>query len=107
MLNHIKKIYLPYTIIDIGWWYQLTLPRLPSGRIDYALNPGEPEITGDGNTPSALTDIEDIGRYTARNIADPRTLNHMVFAHSALYTQNQVYDLIEKLSGEKIEGKYV
>jgi nucleoside-diphosphate-sugar epimerase len=107
VLNHIKKIYLPYTIIDIGWWYQLTLPRLPSGRIDYALTPGEPEITGDGNTPSALTDVEDIGRYTARIIADPRTLNHMVFAHSAFYTQNQVYDLIEKLSGEKIERKYV
>ncbi|KAH6855724.1 hypothetical protein B0I37DRAFT_350875 [Chaetomium sp. MPI-CAGE-AT-0009] len=107
VLNHIKKIYLPYTVIDVGWWYQLTLPRLPSGRIDYALMPGEPEITGDGNTPSALTDIGDIGRYTARIIADPRTLNHMVFAYSVLYTQNQVYDLIEKLSGEKIERKYV
>ena len=54
-----------------------------------------------------MTDIEDVGRFTARIIADPRTLNRMVFAHGALYTQNQVYDLIEKLSGEKIERKYV
>jgi hypothetical protein len=34
-------------------------------------------------------------------------INHMVFAHGALYTQNQVYDLLEKLSGEKIKRKCV
>ncbi|KAM5371222.1 hypothetical protein ACJZ2D_008142 [Fusarium nematophilum] len=107
VINHIKKIYLPYTVIDVGWWYQITLPRLPSGRIDYALMPSDRSIAGDGNTPSALTDIRDIGLYTARIIADPETLNRSVFAYSELYTQNQVYDLIERLSGEKIERKYL
>ncbi|KAJ4264346.1 hypothetical protein NW762_005542 [Fusarium torreyae] len=106
VLNHIKQIYLPYTVIDVGWWYQITLPRLPSGRIDYAITFPAGHIAGDGNKPSALTDLGDIGHYTARIIADPRTLNQMVFAYSELYTPNQVYDLLEKLSGETIERNY-
>lgn len=69
--------------------------------------PNEQFIAGDGNTPYALTDIGDIGMYTARIIADPRTLNRMVFAYNEIKTQNQVYDLIEKLSGEKVERNHV
>ncbi|KAF4968991.1 hypothetical protein FSARC_3645 [Fusarium sarcochroum] len=106
VLNHIKQLYLPYTVIDVGWWYQITLPRLPSGRIDYAVIFPTGHIAGDGNAPSALTDVSDIGRYTARIIADPLTLNQMVFAYSELYTPNQVYDLLEQLSGEKIKRNY-
>jgi hypothetical protein len=107
VLNHIRKLYLPYTTIDVGWWFQITLPRLPSGRNDYALLPNDQPIPGDGNIPFAITDIADIGIYTARIIADPRTLNHMVFAYNEVYTQNQVYDLIEKLSGEELKRNYV
>lgn len=54
VINHIKKVKLPYTIIDIGYWYQLMLPRLPSGRIDYALPLTLGGIVGDGNTPVPL-----------------------------------------------------
>lgn len=64
-------------------------------------------IIGDGNTLSARTDVRDIGRYVARIIADPRTLNKYVFAYNELWSQNQIYDLLEKLSGEKLERQYV
>jgi hypothetical protein len=57
--------------------------------------------------PSALADIRDVGRYVARIIADPRTLNKKVHVYNEVYTRNQVYDLLEKLSGEKLEHKYV
>ncbi|KPM42915.1 hypothetical protein AK830_g3606 [Neonectria ditissima] len=107
VLNHVKKIRLPYTAIDVGWWYQLTLPRLPSGRNTYAHSGSQDGIAGDGNVPSALTDLRDVGKYVARIISDPQTLNQLVFAYSELWTQNQVYDLIEKLSDEKIERDYV
>ncbi|KAF4835058.1 Isoflavone reductase-like protein [Colletotrichum tropicale] len=73
VLNHVKKVRLPYTAIDVGWWYQITLPRLASGR----------------------------------NHIDPRTLNHMVFAYNELITQNQVYDLLEKMSGEKVKRNHI
>lgn len=57
--------------------------------------------------PSALTDVQDIGRYVAKIIADPRTLNKMVFAHSEVWTQQQIFDKVEELSGEKLERNYV
>ncbi|KAM0429539.1 hypothetical protein ACHAQK_011026 [Fusarium lateritium] len=107
VLNHIKKIQLPFTAIDVGWWYQVNLPKLPSGRIDYAAMETADGIAGDGNVPFSLTDVRDVGSYVARIIADPRTLNRMVFAYNEVWTQNQVYDLLERLSGEKLERKYV
>lgn len=94
-------------MIDVGWWYQITLPRLPSGRIDYALMMPSNTVLAGGNIPSALTDIRDIGKYVARIIHDPQTLNKMVFAYSEIHTQNQVWDLLEKLSGEKPERNEV
>lgn len=107
MLNHIKNIFLPYTVIDVGWWYQVNLPRLPSGRIDYVAMETTDGIAGDGDVPFALTDLLDIGRYVARIIADPRTLNRMVFAYNELVTHSQLYDLLEEISGEKLERRYV
>lgn len=106
-MNHIKKVNLPYTVVDVGWWYQVTLPRLPSGRIDYAVMETSDIIAGDGNVPMAVTDLRDVGKYVARIISDPRTLNKMVFAYSEIFTYSQMYDLMEKLSGEKLHRKYV
>ncbi|KAJ9255217.1 hypothetical protein DTO195F2_6292 [Paecilomyces variotii] len=105
--NHIKQLWLPYTIIDVGWWYQFSYPRLASGKIDYAMTMSNDEIIGDGNTPSALTDLRDIGHYVAKIISDERTLNKMVFAYDVVLTQNEIYDMLEKISGEQIERKHV
>ncbi|KAH7146998.1 hypothetical protein B0J13DRAFT_442266 [Dactylonectria estremocensis] len=107
VLNHVKKIYLPYTVIDVGWWYQLTLPRLPSGRTNYAHSGLQDAIPGDGNVMSALTDLRDVGKFVARIIADPRTINQLVFAYNELWTQNQVYDLLDRLSNENFKRNYV
>lgn len=107
MLNHIKNVKLPYTVVDVGWWYQVNLPRVPSGRIDYAVMETSDGIAGDGNVPIALTDLRDIGTYVMRIICDHRTLNRMVFAYNEVCTHNQMYDLMERLSGEKLERKYV
>ncbi|GAB7354305.1 hypothetical protein MBLNU459_g4825t1 [Dothideomycetes sp. NU459] len=106
--NHLKKIYLPYTIVDVGWWYQIAIPKLPSGKIDYfADSVPMTTLIADGNTPSALTDVLDIGRYIARIIVDPRTLNKYVLAYSEVWTPNDVYSLLEKLSGESIPRNYI
>lgn len=64
-------------------------------------------IAVDGNVPVALTDLRDVGPYTARIISDPRTLNRMVFAYNEVLTFNQMYDIAEKVSGEKLHRKYV
>jgi hypothetical protein len=105
--NHIKQLRLPYTIIDVGWWYQIAFPKVPSRKVDYVAVGLAEEIVGKGNVPSALTDLRDIGRYVAKIIIDDRTLNRMVLAYNTVMTQNQIYDLIEEMSGEKLERKYV
>ncbi|KAJ3544522.1 hypothetical protein NM208_g3012 [Fusarium decemcellulare] len=107
VLNHIQKIYLPYTVIDVGWWYQSSNPRLPSGKIDYALKFPVSHLAGDGNLPSALTDLRDIGRYVERIITDPRTLNKSVFVYNEVLTQEQIFSKLEEVSGEKIPRAYL
>lgn len=104
--NHIKRIHLPYTIIDVGWWYQIGYPRLPSGKIDYVAM-DVPTLIGDGTVPSALTDLRDIGRYVAKIVADERTLNKYVLAYDEVWTPNQVVEELERLSGETIPRKYL
>jgi DUF971 family protein len=105
--NQVKQLKLGYTVIDVGWWYQLSFPRLESGKADYAMTSANDEIVGHGDTPVALTDLRDIGRYVAKIIVDDRTLNKMVFAYDTMTTQNQIYDLMEKVSGENIARNYV
>ncbi|KAH6972120.1 hypothetical protein BKA56DRAFT_593741 [Ilyonectria sp. MPI-CAGE-AT-0026] len=103
ILGHINRLYLPYTVINVGWWYQITLPRVPSGRFDYALLAPNNTVFAGGNVPIAFTDVRDIGKYVARIISDPQTLNKKVFAFTETKTQKQVFELVEKLSGERLE----
>ncbi|KAH7010472.1 hypothetical protein EDB80DRAFT_611341 [Ilyonectria destructans] len=103
ILDHIKRLYLPYTVVDVGWWYQITLPRVPSGRFDYALLAPNNTVFAGGNVSIAFTDVRDIGKYVARIISDPQTLNKKVFAFTETKTQKQVFELVEKVSGERLE----
>ncbi|UPK96276.1 hypothetical protein LCI18_007211 [Fusarium solani-melongenae] len=107
VLNYVKAAHVPYTVIDIGYWHQIAFPHLPSGRTDYISPAAFDRITGDGNTPSGYSDLRDIGKWVARIIADPRTLNKKVFAFSAVATTNQIYDALEKASGEKIPRVHI
>ncbi|KAI3546450.1 isoflavone reductase family protein [Colletotrichum abscissum] len=107
-VDRIWDLHLPYTIIDVGWWYQLTLPALPSGRFrpmveEYCTT----RVIGDGNIPWALTNNRDIGNFVSRIIADPRTLNKMVFAYGEVKTQNEAFDILEKVSGETVTREFV
>jgi nucleoside-diphosphate-sugar epimerase len=112
ILDYINQIYLGYTVVEVGWWQQLIVPKLASGRTDHAqVLPLEASphttIYGDGNVKIGLTHLRDIGRYVARIIADPRTLNKKVYVYGELATQNEAVALMEKVSGEKIEMKHV
>ncbi|KAG5801591.1 hypothetical protein H9Q74_011021 [Fusarium xylarioides] len=103
VLDHIQRIYLPYTVIDVGWWYQITLPRVPSGKLDESLVSPNNNIIAGGDIPSALTDVRDIGKYVAAIVSDPRTINKRVLAYTETKTQNEVHKLVEKVLGEKPE----
>ncbi|KAL2793051.1 NAD(P)-binding protein [Aspergillus keveii] len=98
-LNFIQKLRLPYTYVDAGW----------CGRFDHVLASSQPDnpIGLDGNVPSALADLRDVGRYVAKIITDPRTLNKRVHVYNELLTRNEVYDKVEALAGEQLPRSYV
>ncbi|KAF4545411.1 putative isoflavone reductase family protein [Lasiodiplodia theobromae] len=108
VLQHVHKLFLPFTVIDVGAWYQNSFPTLPSGRLDYAAAV-KPNVTiyGDGEAPNLVTDLRDIGRFVARIIADDRTLNKFVFTWGEVLTQKQIFTAIEAASGEKIEREHI
>ncbi|KAF5570665.1 isoflavone reductase [Fusarium phyllophilum] len=103
VLDHIQRIYLPYTVIDVGWWYQITLPRVPSGKLDESLVSPNNYIIAGGDIPSALTDVRDIGKYVAAIVSDPRTINKRVLGYTESKTQNEIHKLVETVLGEKPE----
>ena len=80
--------HIPYTIIDVGFWYQFSWPVVPSGRLNHANLLPNTTIYGDGNAPNILTDKRDIGPFVARILEDERTLNKRVFTCSEVLTQN-------------------
>ncbi|KAK7039903.1 glycoside hydrolase [Favolaschia claudopus] len=102
--QEIWKAHLPYTIIDVGYWHQISFPSLPSGKVDYALSSLRPtaEIHHGGDTLNMLTDLRDIGNYVALIIKDERTLNRFVCTYSDALSENQIFEIMEEMSGEKI-----
>ncbi|KAF4425276.1 hypothetical protein F53441_14159 [Fusarium austroafricanum] len=107
LLDKCKQLYLPYTVIDVGVWFQISLPAVPSGKLDAKLSMPHTIIGADGNVPYAVTDLADVGKYVARIIADPRTLNKMVLAYGEVTTQNKVWGYVEEFTGETIPRKYL
>lgn len=108
MYQYLKELRLPFTIIDVGYWYQLSFPTLPSGRVDYA-TPLVPNVTihNDGLATNLLTDLRDIGRFVARIATDNRTLNQYVYTYGDLLSEMEIFGMMEEISGEKIERKSV
>ncbi|KAJ7642070.1 hypothetical protein FB45DRAFT_737838 [Roridomyces roridus] len=108
--QHVRKLFLPHTVIDVGYWHQISWPRIPSGRVDYALvavrNPNM-EFHAGGDTPNMLTDLRDIGRYVARIIQDPRTLNKAVATYSDVLSEREIFTMMKEMSGEDIPTKEV
>jgi hypothetical protein len=98
---------IPYTIIDVGYWHQISFFSVPSGKFDYAqLIPGN-QIIGTGDVKTLLTDKRDIGRFVARIIQDQRTLNRKVFTWSDEISHKEILKLIESKTGEKVDVKEV
>ncbi|KAF1991460.1 NAD(P)-binding protein [Aulographum hederae CBS 113979] len=98
---------LPFTIIDVGYWHQISFPRLPSGKVNYASIRPNQTIHAGGDAPNLLTDLRDIGRYVALIVKDERTLNKRVVTYSDVLSENQIFDMLEEVSGEKIERDYM
>ncbi|RTE73284.1 hypothetical protein BHE90_012290 [Fusarium euwallaceae] len=102
VINHLKKIGLPYTIIDIGFWHEIMIPRVESGRLNHVALYSKYFFVDEGLVPCATIHIDDVGRYVARIISDPRTLNRMVFAYGEATSQSEAVRLIQRAADETI-----
>ncbi|CAG8299566.1 unnamed protein product [Penicillium salamii] len=108
ILGVIQRARLPYTIIDLGCWYGVFVPKIPSGRTDEShMIYIDHRIVEDGNQKFALTDMADIGKYVAQIVADPRTINKHVFAYTEVLSMNEMWDTMAVASGETPEKDYV
>ncbi|KAJ5108868.1 hypothetical protein N7456_005543 [Penicillium angulare] len=105
--NAIKFLGIPYTVIDVGYWYQISFPSLPSGKVDYATLLPKNVVHGDGTAPNLLIDLRDIGLFVARILCDDRTLNRYVYSFGEVLSENDIYRIVEELSGEKVESTRV
>ncbi|CAH0058009.1 unnamed protein product [Clonostachys solani] len=99
---------IPYTIIDVGWWYNGFIPQVPSGCTDFAI--ALPDfirnlVPGDGSVKTYVIDNEDIGDLVAQIITDPRTINKRVMASGTALSFNDMFHIAEELIGEKPEPK--
>ncbi|KAI1208502.1 NAD(P)-binding protein [Annulohypoxylon truncatum] len=101
ILAAVQRLYLPYTVIDVGWWSLQYVPAVPSGRTKHVIIDVVNVRPGDGTVPISFTDLPDIGVYVAKIIVDPRTLNKKVLAYTEALSTNQVDELVEEISGEK------
>ncbi|KAJ5334644.1 hypothetical protein N7452_007047 [Penicillium brevicompactum] len=98
----IQRAHLPYTVIDVGCWYEVFVPKIPSGRSDHAhWDLIDHRIVDDGNQKFALVDQLDIGRYVACIITDPRTINKRIFAYTEVLSMNEIWNTMAIASGEE------
>ena len=95
----IKKLGLGYTFIQIGWWTHALVPY--SHKLELSRFEKLPStFIADGNQKVACTALKNIGKFVARIIADPRTLNQLVMTWDGEWTQREAWDLTAKMLGE-------
>jgi hypothetical protein len=101
--DHIFRAKLGYTIIDVGYWYQSSFPRVPSGKFDYAAFMPINDLYNGGTAKNMITDKVDVGTVTVMCIKDERTLNKRVYTYGEVLSQNEINAIVEKKTGEKLE----
>ena len=100
--KYIEDSGVPHTYIDIGLWYQFTVPYrgAAKGPIPELVR----EFYGDGEQKIAMTNKENMGLFVAQIIADPRTLNQYVFMYDDVRTRNEIYGVVSRISGEDLNN---
>ncbi|KAJ7163865.1 NAD-P-binding protein [Mycena crocata] len=100
--DYVRKSEIGYTFIDIGFWYQyhLTEVKPEQAYVPFLWETSRFVYNG-GTVKTSYTDLGDIGKFTARIVADPRTLNQYVFAWGEEVTQQDLASIAEEVSGEK------
>ncbi|KAI0628427.1 NAD-P-binding protein [Trametes polyzona] len=98
--DFIQELGLPHTFIDVGWWMQLSLPLPTRSKAPEAVKALLYTLYGTGTQKLLVTDLNHIGTFVARIIADPRTLNRAVIVWEDQVTGLEAHKIGERVSGE-------
>ena len=100
---------MPHTFINIGWWMQFYLPLPLRSKAPEPVNKMSWKIHEDGKAHNLVTSNEDIGKYVAHIIADPRTANQAVIVWEDEVSLEDAHTLGERLSGDgdALKSKWV
>jgi hypothetical protein len=98
---------LGFTIIDVGFWYQASIPRVSSGRFDSAIFMPNNDVVNGGEIPNMLIDARDVGRITVQLLKREDTINKKIIAYGELMSQNDIHQMVEAKTGEKLELTHV
>ncbi|CCM04178.1 uncharacterized protein FIBRA_06340 [Fibroporia radiculosa] len=96
--EYVQKLGIGYTFIDIGWWMQLTVTGTTAH--PSLLGPWSEQVFDSGRKKQLLTNVDHVGPFVARIVADPRTLNHYVIVWEEEMTFTEAKDISERYSGE-------
>jgi len=89
----VREAQIPYTFIDVGWWFQLALPKENMFENRY----------GNGDVTTALTDLRDIGKFVAKILLDDRTIGNYVFIWGEELSQNEIEKIANKYSKKEVK----
>ncbi|CAH8276813.1 unnamed protein product [Arabidopsis lyrata] len=67
------------------------------------------DIYGDGNVKVVYVDEDDMAKYAAKTLNDPRTMNKTVYVRPTdnILTHMELVQIWEKLSGKELEKNYI
>ncbi|KAI0628434.1 NAD-P-binding protein [Trametes polyzona] len=99
--DFIKDLGLPHTFIDVGWWMQLLLPLPTRSKASEVSKAMTWSLHGTGSQKLLVTDLNSIGKFVARIVADPRTLDQAVIIWEDQVTELEAHEIGEKASGEE------
>ena len=96
----IRDLGVPHTFVDAGWAMQTFLPLPPRSKAPPAAATATHTAFVPGDARVLLADMQAVGAYVARVVADPRTLNQAVIVWEDEVSQRNAHELGERLSGE-------
>ncbi|KAF8920539.1 NAD-P-binding protein [Mucidula mucida] len=95
--DYIKELGLPYTFIEVGWWLQGLFPYPHATPENFFITK---TYVGDRQKKVLYTELNSIGTFVARILADPRTLNQTVITYDGEASLNDVSPVVNRISGE-------
>ena len=96
--KYIEDSGVPHTYINIGFWYQITVPY--RGAMKGPIPELVCEFYGDGEKKTVMVNKDRIRLFVTQIIADPWTLNQYVFIYDDARTINEIYEVASCITGE-------